>query len=81
MPAPFFAYEPFGNYFPLYSSRGKNIIIIGEGIGMAPLRPVIIAILDHRDEYDDLIINGARTPQDLAFAPSLKVGRLPRNSA
>lgn len=60
---------PFGNYFPMPDYRGKNIIIIGGGIGMAPLRPVINFILDHRSEYSNLlIINGARTPKDLVFA-------------
>ncbi len=60
---------PFGNYFPLEDYKGKNIIIIGGGIGMAPLRPVINFILDHRDDYGNLlIINGARTPRDLVFA-------------
>lgn len=60
---------PFGNYFPLDEYKGKNIYIIGGGIGMAPLRPVITTILDHRADYGDLlIINGARTPQDLVFA-------------
>ncbi len=60
---------PFGNYFPLEDYKGKNIFIIGGGIGMAPLRPVINFILDHRAEYGNLlIINGARTPKDLVFA-------------
>jgi len=61
---------PFGNCFPLDEYRGKNIFVIGGGIGFAPLRPIITTILDHRDEYDELLIlNGARTPQDLVFAP------------
>lgn len=61
---------PFGNHFPLEEYKGKSMIIIGGGIGMAPLRPVINTILDNRDEYVDLlIINGARTPQDLVFQP------------
>lgn len=61
---------PFGNQFPLDEYRGKNIFIIGGGIGFAPLRPIITTILDHRNEYADLLIlNGARTPQDLVFAP------------
>lgn len=60
---------PFGNHFPMEDFGGKNIHIIGGGIGFAPLRPVITSILDHRDEYGDmLILNGARTPQDLVFA-------------
>jgi sulfhydrogenase subunit gamma (sulfur reductase) len=60
---------PFGNHFPLDDFKGKNIHIIGGGIGFAPLRPVILTILDHRTDYGDLIIiNGARSPQDLVFA-------------
>ena len=59
---------PFGNCFPLEDYKGKNIIIIGGGIGMAPLHPVINTIIDHRDDYGELIIiNGARSPQDLVF--------------
>jgi len=59
---------PFGNHFPLEEYEGKNIFIIGGGIGMAPLRPIINTVIDHRDDYGDLLIlNGARTPQDLAF--------------
>lgn len=60
---------PFGNHFPLEQYKGKNISIIGGGIGFAPLRPVITSIIDNRDDYADLLIlNGARTPQDLVFA-------------
>ena len=65
---------PFGNYFPLEDYVGKNIVIIGGGIGMAPLRPVVNRILEQRDDYGKLlIINGARTPQDLVFAPEFQV--------
>jgi NAD(P)H-flavin reductase len=65
---------PFGNSFPLEEYKGKNIYIIGGGIGMAPLRPVITTILDHRDDYGELlIINGARSPRDLVFAPEFDI--------
>lgn len=60
---------PMGNCFPMDDFKGKDIFIIGGGIGFAPLRPIITTILDHRDDYGDLsIINGARTPADLTFA-------------
>jgi sulfhydrogenase subunit gamma (sulfur reductase) len=59
---------PFGNFFPMEDYKGKNILIIGGGIGMAPLRPVIHYVLDHRSDYADLkILNGARSPGDLVF--------------
>jgi NAD(P)H-flavin reductase len=60
---------PFGNFFPLEDYKGKNIIIIGGGIGFAPLRPVISTVLDNRKDYGDvLVFNGARTPADLCFS-------------
>ncbi len=60
---------PYGNYFPMEEYRGRNILIIGGGIGMAPLRPVIHHVLDHRSDYADLtIINGARSPRELVFS-------------
>ncbi len=64
---------PFGNYFPLEDYANKSIVIIGGGIGMAPLRPVIKKILEQRGQYGKLlIINGARSPKDLVFAPEFK---------
>ncbi|MGQ9546470.1 MAG: FAD/NAD(P)-binding protein [Dehalococcoidia bacterium] len=67
---------PFGNCFPLEDYMGKNLIIIGGGIGIAPLRPVINKVLQRRDDYEELlIINGARTPQDLVLQPEFPVWR------
>ncbi len=64
---------PFGNYFLLEDYVGKNMVIIGGGIGMAPLRPVINKIIEQRNDYGEmLIINGARTPQDLVFVPEFQ---------
>jgi NAD(P)H-flavin reductase len=57
---------PMGNWFPVDDYKGKNIYIIGGGIGFAPLRPVVHHVLDNRKDYGDLvIINGARSPADL----------------
>lgn len=62
---------PFGNFFPMDEYAGKNLIIIGGGSGMAPLRSVVNYVVDpaQREKYGQLyIIHGARTPRDLAFA-------------
>jgi NAD(P)H-flavin reductase len=59
---------PLGNWFPLDDIKGQNIVVLGGGIGGAPLRPVIHTILDHRDEYGKLtILWAARTPSLLIF--------------
>ena len=64
---------PLGNYFPYESMKGKNILFIGGGIGLAPLRTLILYMLDNRADYKDItIIYGSRTPPDLCYKDDLK---------
>jgi sulfhydrogenase subunit gamma (sulfur reductase) len=59
---------PFGNWFPLDEMRDKHVILLGGGIGGAPLRPVIHTVLDNRADYDKLtILWAARLPSLLIF--------------
>lgn len=67
---------PFGNWFPMEECRGKNVIIIGGGIGMAPMRSVVNWVVEHRSDYRELrILNGARSPQDLVFTNEFDLWR------
>jgi NAD(P)H-flavin reductase len=59
---------PFGSQWPLEQAAGKNLIIVAGGIGLAPLRPVILSVLSHRQAYGRvLLLYGARTPADLLY--------------
>lgn len=59
---------PYGNSFPLDLLQGKNLVFVGGGIGLAPLRSLIWNVLDNRDKYGDIhIIYGARSPAELCF--------------
>lgn len=59
---------PLGNWFPMDAFKGKNLIVLGGGIGGAPLRPVIQTVLDHRADYGHLtILWAARNPSLLVF--------------
>jgi NAD(P)H-flavin reductase len=59
---------PLGNWFPMDKFKGKNLIVIGGGIGGAPLRPVIQTVLDNRPDYGHLtILWAARNPSLLVF--------------
>jgi len=59
---------PYGNSFPLDIMRGKNLVFVGGGIGLAPLRSIIWNTLDNKNQYGKInIIYGARSPSDLCF--------------
>jgi NAD(P)H-flavin reductase len=59
---------PYGNSFPLEFLAGKNLVFVGGGIGLAPLRSLIWNVIDNREKYGRIdIIYGARSPSDLCF--------------
>jgi NAD(P)H-flavin reductase len=59
---------PMGNWFPMDQFVGKNLLIIGAGIGLAPLRPVIQHAFDHRQDYGHItLLVAARRPDLLVF--------------
>lgn len=60
---------PLGNWFPYSEWKGKKLLFIGGGIGMAPMRSLLNFCLDNKEDYGDITtIYGARTPGDLCFA-------------
>jgi sulfhydrogenase subunit gamma (sulfur reductase) len=64
---------PYGNSFPLDFLQGKNLVFVGGGIGLAPLRSLIWNVVDNRNKYKDIdIIYGARSPTDLCFKYDLE---------
>jgi NAD(P)H-flavin reductase len=53
--------------------KGKNLVFIAGGIGLAPLRSLIWNVLDNRPDFNNIdIIYGARSPLDLTFKYDLK---------
>ena len=58
---------PYGNSFPVESElKGKNLLFIAGGIGLAPLRSVINYVLDNRENYGTVdILYGSRSMDDL----------------
>ncbi|HBC46821.1 MAG TPA: Ni/Fe hydrogenase subunit gamma [candidate division Zixibacteria bacterium] len=64
---------PFGTNWPVDKAVGKDVMIITGGIGLAPLRPAIYHILNHRDDYGKVsLLYGARTPEDLLYTKELE---------
>lgn len=58
---------PYGNFFPVETElKGKNLLFIAGGIGLAPLRSVINYVIDNRENYGTVdIVYGARSADDL----------------
>lgn len=63
---------PFGVGWPLELARGRDVIVVAGGIGLAPLRPVIYEVLQNRDQYGRLVLlYGARSPRDVLYRKEL----------
>ena len=59
---------PFGRGFPMERYRGKDVVFIAGGLGLAPLRSVIYEAIDHREKYNRIVIlYGARSPKEMLF--------------
>ena len=59
---------PYGRPWPLKEAKGKDVLLVAGGIGLAPLRPVIQTIQKNRRVYGNFeILYGARTPSDQVF--------------
>ncbi len=63
---------PYGNGFPVEKCKGKDMLFIGGGIGLAPLRSFIKYCFKHREDYGKIqIIYGSRSYADLCFKEEL----------
>ena len=59
---------PFGNAWPLEQAKGRDLVIVAGGIGLAPLHGALGHALAHRRDYGELVLlYGARTPGDLLY--------------
>ena len=63
---------PFGNSWPIDAAESGDVVVIAGGIGLAPLRPVVLRALAHRRRYRSVsVLYGARTPADLLYVDEL----------
>ncbi len=67
---------PYGQGWPVDRAWGKDVVIVAGGVGLAPVRPLLLELLRHRARFGRLeVIYGARTPDDLLYAPELAAWR------
>lgn len=59
---------PFGRGFALEGLKGKDLLFVAGGIGIVPMRSLVLEVLAEREEYGELsLVYGARSPGDLLF--------------
>lgn len=59
---------PYGKGWPLGNARGGDILLVAGGIGLAPLRPVVQAILAEREAFGNVsLIYGAKSEKSVLF--------------
>ncbi|MFH1875363.1 MAG: FAD/NAD(P)-binding protein [Candidatus Omnitrophota bacterium] len=59
---------PYGKGYPLDTFKGKELLIVGGGVGLAPLRSLIYALYQRINDFKKIVIcYGARTPQDIIY--------------
>lgn len=67
---------PFGKGYPLEKFHGKEVLLVGGGVGLAPLRSLILAMLADIGKFRRLSIKyGARTPEELLYRGSYDAWR------
>ncbi len=64
---------PYGNQFPIEKWKGKNLIFIGGGIGLAPIWSVLQTARMQQKNYGDLsLFYGSRTSSDMVYKEELQ---------
>jgi NAD(P)H-flavin reductase len=64
---------PFGTGWPLAEAKGHDVVFIGGGIGLSPLRPAILHVLAHRSAYGRVVVlHGARGPGEILHRKDLE---------
>lgn len=67
---------PYGTAWPLADMTGHDVLLCAGGIGMAPLRPVLYAILAQREAFGRVtLLYGERTPGDLVYRRQMEQWR------
>jgi sulfite reductase subunit B len=59
---------PFGKGFDTEGLKGKDLLFIGGGLGIVPMRSLVNHVLNHRQEYGEVtILYGCKEPCELLF--------------
>jgi NAD(P)H-flavin reductase len=62
-----------GHGFPLSEQKGKDLVFVAMGTGVAPLRSALRSAIGHAEEFGQLVVlYGARTPDDFCYGDEVE---------
>lgn len=71
---------PFGSHYPLEKFKGKDLLILGGGCGLAPLRSLFLTLLHDVEDYKSItFLAGAKSPKDCLYKDSVTKWRQYKN--
>lgn len=63
---------PYGKGYPLDKFKGNDILIVGGGVGLAPLRSLLFSLFSTIGNYKKIFLRyGSRTPTDIVYKDAI----------
>jgi len=63
---------PYGKPYPLEKFKDKEILLVGGGVGLAPIRALFLALVETYQNYKKIVFCcGAKTPSDYIYKNQL----------
>ncbi len=63
---------PYGNGYPVGDFVGREVYVVGGGVGLAPIRSLFLTLVDRVRDFKSVVCRfGARTPTDFIYKKSL----------
>lgn len=61
---------PYGRGYPVSEFKGKEVLILGGGCGLAPIRSLLFTLEHMKDDLEKVILcYGSKTPADCIYKP------------
>jgi NAD(P)H-flavin reductase len=59
---------PYGVSWPMEEMKHHDVVVVGGGLGLAPLRPALYDLINNRSQYERIeVMYGARSPKDIVY--------------
>jgi sulfite reductase subunit B len=64
---------PYGKGYPLDTFKAKEVLVLGGGVGLAPLRSLLYALFGRIKDFKKVYFRyGAKTPEDIIYKPQVE---------